>query len=145
MVFNLIIGATGGSLDGSRVLEYTAEHVKAWVKNPAGGIDPQRLLGLPTLLMPETGGDPALDFARLGHLEHFNFVGSAVRFQFVSAPGLAPIPTHEIEKRAVALDINDWEFNRTHWAVKDVDLYRALMGYLMPGNSEEVSPLSMRP
>lgn len=137
MMYNLIVGATGGSLDGSRVLEYTAEHVKSWVR-PAGGegIDPQRLLSLPTLLMPETGGDRGLAFARLGHIEHFNWAGRAVRFQFVPSPGVPPIPTHEIEDRAVSLDIADWEFSRTHWAVKDVDLYRALMPYLMPGNAE---------
>ena len=33
----------------------------------------------------------------------------------------------ELDELAVALDISRWERGRTHWAVKDVDLYRVLL------------------
>lgn len=133
-MFNLIVGFTGGTADSDRLLEHTADYVKQWVK-PAGAVDPMRLMALPTLLMPERGGDAA-QVARLGHVEHFTFTSrSSVRFQFVPAPGLPVIPLSEIESRADSLDMHDWEFTRTHWAVKDVDVYGALMGYLMPGSN----------
>jgi hypothetical protein len=47
-------------------------------------------------------------------------------FSFVPNPAIAPIPSPRIEAAAGVLDITDWEFHRTHWAVKDVDLYRVL-------------------
>jgi hypothetical protein len=34
--------------------------------------------------------------------------------------------TADVHRLATELRIDDWEFNRTHWAVKDVDLYRVL-------------------
>lgn len=34
--------------------------------------------------------------------------------------------TDRVQEIADRLQITQWEFTRTHWAVKDVDLYRVL-------------------
>ncbi|MBU1711444.1 MAG: FRG domain-containing protein [Proteobacteria bacterium] len=49
----------------------------------------------------------------------------------------------EIEQYRQALDIRAWEMNRTHWAVKDADLY-SVLGEIIPASisiSEESVPL----
>ena len=46
------------------------------------------------------------------------------RFRLVPNPRLPVLDTAVIEEHAGDLRISGWEFNRTHWAVKDVDLYR---------------------
>lgn len=55
-----------------------------------------------------------------------------------------------MEGEAAALDIADWEFRRTHWAVKDVDLHHVLHAVQTPtpespvGTSHGVAPLANR-
>lgn len=130
-MFNLIVGFTQGAADAARMLEHTSSPVQAWVK-PGGVLDHSRLLGLPTLVMPETGGDPAGDFARIGRLEGIHLVGREYRYNFVPTPDVLPIPTDHVVAVGASLGITDWEFSRTHWAVKEHDLYGALLPYLVP-------------
>ena len=52
---------------------------------------------------------------------------SDYRFRFVPSPAVPEIPSAQIVTAARHLGItSDFEFTRTHWAVKDVDLYRVL-------------------
>ncbi len=49
--------------------------------------------------------------------------------------GLEKFITHsDIEKMRFELDISDWEMNRTHWAIKDINLAKELSakGVLLP-------------
>ena len=51
----------------------------------------------------------------------------------------------ELDELAVALDISRWERGRTHWAVKDVDLYRVLLdakGISLPRKNDVLSGLN---
>lgn len=130
-MFNLIVGFTRGTADAARMLEHTSSAVQEWVK-PTGVLDHSRLLGLPTLVMPETGGDPRDDFARIGHIEGMHLAGREYRYHFVPTPGVLPVPTDHVVAVAATLGITDWEFSRTHWAVKEYDLYGALLPYLTP-------------
>ncbi|MCX5117267.1 hypothetical protein OG992_08755 [Micromonospora sp. NBC_00362] len=77
--------------------------------------------------MPELG-DHEPQVARVGHIENLILSGSEYRFRFVPNPLATEIPLTRIEELAQYLGITGWEFNRTHWAVKDVDLYRVLNG-----------------
>lgn len=125
-MFNLIVGFTGDTADSSRMLEYTSDPVREYVA-PAGRPDPSRLLHLPTLVMPETGDGNSRQVAQIGRLEHLTPSGSSYRFQL--AP-LREIPSTEVEAPADALGIGAFEFRRTHWAVKDKDLYGVLFQQL---------------
>lgn len=125
-MYNLLIGLTRGEVGADRLLEHTADDVREYLAPEVGQVRIERLLNLPTLLMPETGFDDEPQTARVGHVTNVNKSRYGYTFSFVPNPAIAPIPSPRIEAAAGVLDITDWEFHRTHWAVKDVDLYRVL-------------------
>lgn len=139
-MFNLIVGFTEGVAGASRMLEHTSPELTEWLK-PLGVLDYSRLLALPTLIMPETGGDPSVDFARIGKVESIRIVGKDYRYRFVPTPGVLPLATDQVVRAARSLGISDWEFSRTHWAVKEYDLYGALFPHLLPPVSPKVFAL----
>lgn len=129
-MYNLLIGLTRGEVGADRLLEYTVDEVRQYIAPAAGKargeVKVDRLLNLPTLLMPETGFDDEPQIARVGHVTNVKKSRYGYTFTFVPNPAIAPIPSPRIEAAAAALEITDWEFHRTHWAVKNVDLYRVL-------------------
>ena len=60
------------------------------------------------------------------------FSGFNVALDFSYDPGVPPFSNQALQGFAVDLDIEDFEFARTHWAVKHVDLYRALLRNAQP-------------
>jgi hypothetical protein len=120
-MYNLIVGFTGGQASADRVVEYTDNAILQYIA-PSGAVDPARLPNLPTLLMPEVQDSGSRQVARVGHVEDLTLTGGLHRFRFVPTPGIPEVDTSRIEELAQALQIDGWEFNRTHWAVKDVDL-----------------------
>jgi len=124
-MYNLIVGFIDGEAFASRMLEYTEAAVREYVA-PSSAIDVSRLVNLPALVMPELQDSRSLQVARVGHIENLTLVGRDYRFRFVPNPAVPAIASDRIAKASRSLQIEDWEFNRTHWAVKDVDLYRVL-------------------
>lgn len=51
---------------------------------------------------------------------------SDLQFEFELFDKISPIPADVLSEIAWDLDIGKWEMNRTHWAVKDVDLLAVL-------------------
>jgi hypothetical protein len=51
---------------------------------------------------------------------------NSVRIEYEIDKSLPAISAAKIEKLTTELDITDWELNRTHWAIKDVDLFDVL-------------------
>lgn len=139
-MYNLIMGDVGGVLDRSRIFEYTDDDIKSYVA-PSGIIDTARLGSLPTLAMPEPQDRSAVQVAQVGHVEAMTFAGVDCQFRFVPSPHVQPIATDLIEAAGPALGISRWEFNRTHWAVKRVDLYRVLGDLLTPASRPKVFTL----
>lgn len=124
-MFNLIVGFTDGVATRDRVLEYTDEGVKAFLC-PGDSLDLVRLATLPTVVMPETGFSHEKKVARVGRLSNLRRQGRELRFDLVDTPSIPSIGTDQIEARADELGIRQFEFSRTHWAVKEGDLYGAL-------------------
>lgn len=130
-MYNLIIGYSS-EVGADRMLEHTSEVVREYVApasngaNPPGMLRPERLLNLPTLMMPETGFHDLPQVARVGHVTNIAPSGRNYTFTFTPNSAIDPIPSALIEAAGQALGITDWEFHRTHWAVKEVDLYRVL-------------------
>lgn len=126
-MFNLIMGPTAATqMDVDRVFEYTDLELAGFfmAAKPTGS---SRLESLPTLVLPELQAkDPA--FAQVGHIEGLSLGAGAKewRYRFVPNPTFAPIPLALIKAHADELQIDKWEGNRTHWAIKPVELYRAL-------------------
>jgi hypothetical protein len=125
LMYNLIVGFLDGLASGDRLLEHTDEVVRQYVA-PSGVADVSRLANLPTLLMPELQDRRSQQVARIGYVADLALVGRDYRFRFVPSPAVPAIASDRIEKASRWLQIGRGEFNRHHWAVKDVDLYRVL-------------------
>lgn len=125
LMYNLLIGFAPDVALGGRVFEYTEPEVLAYVSPANAGYDLSRLAKLPALVMPETGFDEP-QIARVGRLKDLAWARGDLRFRFVPNPTLPAIPIPRIQEAAAELEIRDWEFTRTHWAVKAVDLYGVL-------------------
>ncbi len=124
-MYNLIIGFIDGAASEDRLLEHTDDTVRQYVA-PSGKVDVSRLVSLPTLGMPELRDKRYPQVARVGYVADLALVGREYRFRFVPNPAVPAIASDRIERASRWLDIADWEFRRTHWAVKNVDLYRVL-------------------
>lgn len=125
-MYNLLVGFPSGVADRSRVVEHTDDAPRAYIA-PSGEVDLARLIHLPTLVMPEIGDSTARQVARVGHIEDLAvFTSKQYRFRFVANPMVPEFATDRVQECADRLQITQWEFRRTHWAVKDVDLYRVL-------------------
>lgn len=134
-MYNLLVGFPEGSAHTSRMFEYTDAGVRASVA-PQGGPDLSVLMGLPTVVMPEIGqGEP--EFARMGRTVDLAPHGASYRYRFVPDANVSPLPLEKMLTNADRWGIEDFEFYRTHWAVKNVDAYAALWGTVagssMPG------------
>ena len=143
-MYNLIVGAINGTVGVDRMLEHTDEGVVGNLR-PGGVLDASSLLGLPTLVIPETGDTSVPQVARVGSIVSLTRAGRDFRYEFTPNPKIPEIPSSQIEVAAHALQVGDWEFHRSHWAVKDVDLYRVLFEERLAGlPSPEVFRLPTR-
>lgn len=118
--------AIDGSLPADRILEVRDDQVDYFVR-PNGVPDKDRLASLPTLMMPETQDSSSRQVAVVGHVVDIRQVGREWHFRLVQDEAIPEIPTSRIEAAARTLGIGDWDFTRTRWLVKNVDLYRALV------------------
>lgn len=124
-MYNLIVGFVDGVASADRLLEHTDGAVRRWVA-PSGAVDVSLLGGFPTLVMPELQDRRSPQVARVGDVADLALAGRDYRFRFIPNPAIPAIASDRIEKASHRLQIDDWEFNRHHWAVKNVDLYRVL-------------------
>lgn len=127
-MFNLLVGYGDDAeiAPGDRLFE----HTNKGIRESLGKDYVPALTKLPTLSMPELQDDSAGKVARVGSVatSHKNRWGQA--FKFEPNPNLEPIPAEDIQTLADKLEIDSdrWgEFARTHWAVKDVDLFQVLL------------------
>jgi len=129
-MFNLIVKSGGGANSrdtflASRVFEHTDQALLQRYSRE-GGVDFEALLALPTVFMGETTGQPD-QVARVGSLSRVRSVGRELSLEYNYDAELSAIPNSILKEYAVDLEIEDFEFHRTHWAVKDVDLFRILL------------------
>lgn len=129
-MYNLLVSSGGwadnrDSIARSRLFEYTD---KAWSDRlaPNGILNAARLVRFPALLMPELFGDEP-QYARVGVLRRIDERGSSVTVEYDWDEILAPIDCDVVASLADELHIEGLEFSRTHWAIKDVDLYKVLL------------------
>ena len=114
----------------NRVLEHTEASVLAKFK-PNGVIDLQALIALPALFMAESFDDWT-QVARVGRIITAKIVGKDVAIEYYYDPAIPALTNILIKGFMADLDMHEFEFNRTHWAVKDVDLFRVLLKNLQP-------------
>lgn len=134
-MFNLLVSGSGwadarDTIPEGRALEYTEQHLIQKFK-PEGQLDLPALISLPTLFLEESSarGDQV---ARVGTITRARISGRDVVLEYAYDPAIPPFTNNKLEGFAADLDIDDFEFHRTHWSVKDVDLFRVLLRNMQP-------------
>lgn len=134
-MFNLLVSGAGwadrrDTIPRERVLEYTEDEIEQRFM-PNGELRVDAVKELPTLFMSETFGhaDPV---ARIGSLTSIRMSGRDLRLQYVYDPDIPPLRNSQIADFAAEIDMADFEFSRTHWAIKDADIFRVMLSNLQP-------------
>lgn len=123
------------SYDRSRLFEYTEDAI-AGRFNDLRENQIDRLRSLPAVFAYESGRQ--MD-ARVGQIISIRIRNREVVVHYQFDENIAPIPHQMLIDRRRGLDIGEWELNRTHWAVKDIDLIEFLeaQGLVAAGEAEE--------
>ena len=130
-MFNLLMSGAGweanrDTFGRGRALEYTEDALVARFK-PGGILDLAAVVELPALFASETRHDDSQQPGRVGTLTRVRLVGNDYQLEYVFDPDIPAIPNSTLQAIAGELGIADWEFSRTHWAIKDADLFKVLL------------------
>lgn len=127
-MYHLLVTAMEGAWDlpayefgRDRFGEYTSEAVlERFKKLTASAIE--ELKSYPALFAYEgkTGN------VRVGYIRRIKERGKSILVEYEFEEGISPIPYSKIADLTIQLDINQWEINRTHWAIKDENLFEIL-------------------
>ena len=129
-MFNLLVkyepwGDGRDSMPVGRMLEYTDDELVAKFK-PDGEIDYDSLMRLPCLFVEESSGSDT-QVARVGTIVRIRSTARDVTIDFTYDVGIPAMPQRLLHGLSRDFEIADFEFSRTHWAVKESDIYRALL------------------
>jgi hypothetical protein len=145
-MYNLLVTAMDGAWDNghyeydkSRFLEYTNENIASALKELSES-HVENLKSYPCVFAYE-GEDSDV---RIGYLTSIKERGRNLLIEFKIQQDIDPIPFEKILPIATLLDIRGWEMNRTHWAVKDEDLFKRLrdQGIIEPNKQTKTSKLA---
>ena len=132
-MYNLIV-KVGSWADGrdtipaSRIFGGTDDAISDRYVN-SGIVDYAALALLPTLFVEETDPGGARQVAKVGTITRAGVSGYKLVMDYSFDPGVPSIPQELLKANAPYLDIRDFEFGTTHWAVKDIDLFKFLHKY----------------
>jgi hypothetical protein len=118
------------TIPASRVFEYTEQSLIDRFK-PDNQLDLAALATLPTLFAEETSGEGS-QCARIGTITRARIAGQNITIDYAYDLSVPAIPNTVLQALATDLDIADFQFFRTHWSVKDTDLFRALFRNAQP-------------
>src|SRR3989344_4808009 len=117
------------SVSNSRMFEHTDAHIADQFRQDRGPLL-DRLSALPCLFMQGGRGD---EMARVGQSNGARRTGAEIAIEYTLNADVPPLQNSMIYANRMALDMaSNAEFSRNHWAVKDVDLYRFLLGNVRP-------------
>jgi len=127
-LYNLLVTASDGAwdlpayeFDHTRFLEHTADTLQSkYKKLTAASIE--ELKAFPTLFAYE-GSDGQV---RVGYIRRIKERGRSLLIEYEFDETIKPFSFEVLLPYRVKLDIGDWEMNRTHWALKDEDLFEIL-------------------
>ena len=129
-MFHLLVAGSGwdgakDTMSRSRIFEFTDDALIAQF-GPNGQLNLDLITQLPALFVSETVGT-GRQFARVGRITRVKLVGNAVELDYAFDADIPQIPNSKLQKLAPELSIKPFEFERTHWAIKDIDLFWALL------------------
>ena len=129
-MFHLIVNGSGWNDDQdtfprSRIFEHTEEYLVHLFK-PNDELDVDRIVKYPAVFAPEWTSDGD-NLARLGRIRQVRNRGGDAIVEFSYDNSFPPIPLSVLGELSMQLHIHEWEFTRTHWAIKDVDFFAAYL------------------
>jgi hypothetical protein len=135
-LFNLLVKYSGWAetsdrIPAERLFEYTDEPVVERFRRD-GQPDFESLLDLPAVFVQETSGNAANRIVRIGTILRARIIERDISLQYVYDPTVPSLTNEELEDLDNELAIGSLELTRTHWAVKDADLFRTLMRRAQP-------------
>jgi hypothetical protein len=134
-MFNLLVKYSGwangrDTIALSRLFEYTDDGIQDDYQSN-GKVDFDNLMTLPAVFAQET--QPSSDqIVQVGTIYRARIVGTDIQLEYVFDPTVPVITNAMLETLSNELEIREWEMHRTHWAVKDADLFRALLQHAQP-------------
>jgi TIR domain len=134
-MFNILTSYNGMAWETDQLMRMDVGRFKEYSDSEAENISSSKpitlkaLEGIDTLLMYETGSESQnIDLVRYGCLRSIKIVGKELVFRFEEKGKYLRTVVEEFAER---LGIDSWEFKRTHWAVKDAGIPRAMRAKLM--------------
>lgn len=132
-MFNFLVNYQGwaegkGSLHISRVLEFTDELLTEKFKFN-NEIRFQELINYPALFIEESFKDSGAQLVRVGKITSAKLQSNEVHIEYSFDTRIPMLTNEKLESIANDLNIFEFEFSRTHWSLKDVDLYKVLLLY----------------
>lgn len=128
--------------DRSRMLEFTDDRIRQPLAALTGGAL-EELAKLPTLFMYEQSAEGS---PRVGTIKRIQQRGSEFRVIFEFDDSLPALDPGRIADIKWDLHLDDFEFSRTHWAVKDGDLIAILREQgLLPAAAAVAPPAAEEP
>jgi hypothetical protein len=146
-MFNLIVSTgvqseTSGSILAARVFEHTDAGLTERFM-PKGRLSVADVMSLPAVFMQEGTAD---EIAGVGWLSRIEPQGKDYQLRFTLDPAVPRLTNRAIRAMAAELQMDDWEFSRDHWAIKNVDLFQTLYKQKMGERPvPRVFPLSQNP
>lgn len=122
--------------DKSRFLEYTSEPIEKQLR-PLSVEAMECIKSWPCVLMEEGRADELVRIARISELRD---LGREIWLTVDLCPSKAPILNDHLWRIREDLDIDQFEFNRNHWAVKKRNLFSILRA---AGHEFEASAISL--
>lgn len=134
-MFNLLVRADGWAENRSRMpiermLKHTEPRLIGLYKS-GNKFNFDQLLSLPTLFVAEISGSQN-QIAHVGKINHADINGKDIVIDFTHDASIPLFSNRQLQGFASDLCIDRDQFLQTHWAVKDTDLYKALLRNL-PG------------
>ena len=127
--------------DKSRFLEYTSEVIKEQLRTLS--IEAISCLSSwPCVLMDEGRAE---ELIRIGRISDLRDLGREIRLTVKLCPSRAPILNGDVWRIRDDLDIEQFEFSRNHWAVKERDLLSVLRSAGHDIDTSAVGPLQEMP
>ncbi len=124
LVFNVDWESGKVSIPIARVLEYTEDHLKDEFRDENRRLLLDRLKALPCLFCIEGTDD---EVAYVGQIINARFSGTSLSLEVNFDKDIPPLQNEMLYGKSSQLGIDNFEFSRNHWAVKEVDLYRFLL------------------
>ena len=135
-MYNLLVKSSGWNdhtdeMFCTRVFEYTESYVR---DNFTLGdrVDFDKMKKFPCLFMQETRYDETQQNARVGMITSVVKSGNVFKIEYAFDNSIPPLTNQKIEDVSGEFDIDNFEFHRTHWAVKDIDLFKVLHRHQKP-------------